>query len=146
MKKISLIPIWALLALSLISLLGNAQPTIEYDYDDNGNRISRTVITLKGANVTTGPEAQAPEPTIDKIGFQEARIYPNPTKGLLRVELPSLETQDGIIRVFDSHGKLIREKQASQTNQVELSNHPSGFYFMQVIIGREKKEWKIIKE
>lgn len=146
MKKISLTSICVLLALFLFPFVNNAQTTIEYGYNDSGDRISRTIINLKSASFTNGSNESTQEPLVEQIGLQEAKIYPNPTKGLLRVELPSLQNQNGIIRVFDSNGKLIIEKTASISNQVELFNHPSGFYFMQIIIGGEKKEWKIIKE
>lgn len=141
--------IFLLVAGVLTSVVCQAQTTYEFTYDDNGNRETRAVIFLK--NATINPDDLEAKKTIipqeDQIGLQKTLIYPNPTKGLLRLEFPELTEQGATIRVFDPNGKMIVQKSAiSSGNEVDLSAHPPGFYIMVIHIGQEKKEWKIIKE
>ncbi len=112
-------------------------------------RITRAVILLKSASIP-GDSLQAKQDQKileDQIGLQKTRIYPNPNKGLLKIDFPSLSRSEATISVYNSTGKLIVRKSASSFgNEVDLSSYPSGFYVMTILIGQEKKEWKIIKE
>ena len=131
-----------------IPVVGQAQTSVEFTYDNSGNRITRTVINLKSASLASGSEIEEKADKLleDQVGLQETLIYPNPTKGLLRIDFPSLVSQEAAIRVHDAQGKLIIQQSASGSNQVDLSAYPSGYYIMIIRIGQEKKEWKIIKE
>lgn len=127
----------------------HAQTTYQFTYDASGNRLTRAVIVLKSA--TLSPDSlqakQERNPLDDQIGLQKARIYPNPTQGMLRIDLPGLTDQQAWILVYDPSGKQVVKKTAlSSGNEVDLSAHPSGSYIMVIHIGQEKKEWKIIKE
>lgn len=139
----------ALLAAFLISTTVHAQTNFGFTYDASGNRLTRAVILLKSATIP-GDSLQskkAEKPLDDLIGLQKTRIYPNPTKGMLRIDFPSLTEQEATIRVYDPNGRLIVQKSAvSSGNEVDLSAYPPGFYVMVIHIGQEKKEWKIIKE
>jgi hypothetical protein len=82
-----------LLACLLISVLysAHAQTNYEFTYDACGNRLTRAVITLKSATTPDSIFAQIKdEIQEDMIGLQKVRIYPNPTKGLIRIDLPTL--------------------------------------------------------
>lgn len=144
--------IYTLFVFMVVLLLSesiHAQTTFEFRYDASGNRLTRTVILLKSA--TINPDSLEAKKSIipldDQIGLQEMRIYPNPTKGLLKIELPGLADQMAIIRVYDSGGKQILQKIAlSSANEIDLSSQPAGVYIMMIRIGQENKEWKIIKE
>lgn len=141
--------IFLLVAGIFSSVVCPAQTTYEFTYDASGNRLTRAVVLLKSATIPGDTlQAQKAEKILDdQIGLQKTRIYPNPTKGLLRIDFPSLSDQEAIIRVFDPSGKLIVQKSAiSSGSEVDLSAHPPGFYIMVIHIGQEKKEWKIIKE
>lgn len=139
----------ALLVVVLFSASVQAQTSFRFTYDDSGNRVSRAVISLKSASITsdTLQAKQAKKPLEDQVGLQKTRIYPNPTKGLLRIEFPGLAEQGTSIRVFDSNGRLIIQKTGAETeNELDLSAYPPGFYILTIRSGQEKKEWKIIKE
>lgn len=145
MKKINMM---AFLLLSvLIPVIGLSQTTIGFTYDNSGNRETRTVITLKSATTGDGELAEEPlKPIEGQVGLQKVRIYPNPTKGLLKIDFPVLSEQETIIRVHDPHGKPIIQQLASGSNLVNLSSYPPGSYILVIRIGQEKKAWKIIKE
>lgn len=144
-----------LLACLLVGVLltenSYAQSKIEFGYDDNGNRDSRKVIVLNTKSATIPPDSLLAKkdiiPLNDKVGLQRTMIYPNPTKGMLRIDFPDLGDQLPIIRAYDQSGRLIVQKTAlSLGNEIDLTAYPPGFYMMVIQIGQEKKDWKIIKE
>lgn len=138
-----------LLVAVLFSGIAHAQTSFEFTYDASGNRLTRTVILLKSATIPsdTLEAKQAKKILDDQIGLQRTHIYPNPTKGILRIDFPTLSDQEAMIRVYDPNGRLIVQKAAiSSGNEVNLSAYPPGFYILVIHIGQEKKEWKIIKE
>jgi hypothetical protein len=138
-----------LLVAVLFSASAHAQTNFGFTYDASGNRITRAVILLKSATIPSDTlQAKKAEKILeDQIGLQKTRIFPNPTKGLLRIDFPALSDQDATVHVYDQSGKLIVHKPVvSSGNEVDLSAYPTGFYIMVIHIGHEKKEWKIIKE
>mgnify|MGYP001258237297 CR=1 FL=1 len=137
--------VWFILVLVFIPITGYSQNNFEFGYDNAGNRISRAIVTLKNANVENG--LTATNPVEDKIGLTTTRIYPNPTKGLLHLEISSEIIQEASYTVHDINGKLIIQNGSFQNNtDINLSRNPAGIYILRVIIGTESKEWKVIKE
>jgi len=85
-------------------------------------------------------------PLSREIGLQELWIYPNPTKGIVRIEFPMLDSE-AFIRVYDANGKAIIQKAVKEpSSEINLSGEPSGIYILSIRIGSNKKEWKVIKE
>jgi len=148
MKLIYLLAL--LLFTVLFSATSHAQPKYGFSYDSQGNRVTRSLIVLKsGAIPADSLQAKQVEKLLDdQIGLQKTRIYPNPTKGLLRIDLPALSEKEATIRLHDSNGKLIIQQSAMEVNnELDLSAYPSGLYIMSIQIGpKDRKEWKIIKE
>jgi hypothetical protein len=126
-----------------------SQQTVEYEYDVAGNRISRNVIVLY--TNTRGVLAQ-PQPQ-DSVVYKESlkdfsvRIYPNPTDGLLTVELHNLpEKQTAVISLYNTSGKqLLLQRNVEYSTEVNLSNQPQGIYILRIEISGNVSEWKIIK-
>jgi hypothetical protein len=134
-----------ILALTVIPFAGFTQNNFEFGYDNAGNRISRTIVTLKSATVQDG--LTAINPIEEKIGFTTTRIYPNPTKGILHLEISTEINQSAYCTVHDINGKLILKNNSFQNQtDVNLSLHPAGIYILRVFIGTDSKEWKVIKE
>lgn len=150
MKKLHCFFILTIFLVTLLSYAADAQTNYSFGYNARGHRVTRTSILLKSATIPadTVLAKEMSKPLEDLIGLQKTVIYPNPTKGLLRIELPALSDQEAIIEVFDSSGRMaIQKKAVESSNEVDLSNHPSGFYIMSIQIGRDnRREWKIIKE
>lgn len=139
--------VWFIFALVFIPFAGYTQTNFEFGYDAAGNRISRTIV-LKSAIIQDGLTAsQLENPIEEKIGFATTRIYPNPTKGLLHLEISSENNQEASFTVHDINGKLIIQKDAFLYNaDINLSPNPAGIYILRVFIGNDSKEWKVIKE
>lgn len=123
---------------------------IIYTYDAAGNRIERDVITLRSRTVSTDEE-ETPLPFEDNVAKYKILIYPNPTKGQLRVDISSdnfdENTISGELSVFNLKGQLVvKEKIRAARTDIDLFNSPSGIYIMRININSETSSWKVIKE
>lgn len=136
-----------LLLLICVSETGSAQSSYGFTYE-GGKRVTRAIITLKSAKIAKDTLQAKKEVLIDQVGLQETRIYPNPTKGILKVDLPLLVEKNTTIRLYNSTGKLIIQQVAVESNnELNLSSYPPGLYIMSIQIGlKDRKDWKIIKE
>ena len=69
----------------------------------------------------------------------QLHIFPNPTKGLLNINVSGTTFQNERMRIFDLSGKIVREMNlmGNQT-QVDLQDLNSGIYFVQ--IGNERRK------
>ncbi|MDO8929534.1 MAG: T9SS type A sorting domain-containing protein [Bacteroidota bacterium] len=135
------------LFLLLACLAGNAQTTYSFTYDAAGNRTSR-IIPLKSAHIAN-QDAQANQQKTfeDLIGNRPVKIYPNPTKGLLKVEIPFTEEASATIKVFSMQGALVKDLTVNDVfTEIDLSYQPAGMYILRIGIGELTSEWKIIKD
>ncbi len=123
-----------------------AQSSVSFGYDNAGNRVSRVIVLgLRSAQEEdTSIEAVYSE-VLQKI---EIRIYPNPTEGLLKVDIQNLpEKQTASIHVYNLSGRLLLTKKGiSGITDIDLSEYPAGTYLLKIIAGEEQTEWKIIKK
>ncbi len=160
--KISYFVILVLIFTQVNSLFGQ---DIEYRYDDAGNRVQRKVIVLKSANIinnqdSTGSigtnnnvsknnaDANQKDFFTDRLEENNIKIYPNPTKGQIKVVLANIDNCDNSsIELYSLSGKIIYKKnKISITNNIDLSDKPQGAYILRLMINNKKLEWKIIKE
>ena len=157
--KILLIGILAIAGLSSLA------QDIEYTYDAAGNRYTRKVIPPmenaimedKGinnsqaeetSNETETTEQEEPEVYKDLVAEKQLNIYPNPTRGRLKIDMLNYDPDvQGSIQVFGINGRLVQNKNQLNTSiEIDITNEPAGSYIMIIIIGNEKSEWKIIKQ
>ena len=138
--------------------------TVAYEYDAAGNRILRTktiTLTREGGSMlksSTGDGGQNTENATeqalaevrydDLLGERKVTIYPNPTQGMIRIEFQEYgEMKDARLLLYDVRGKLLRQvNKVNPSNTLDLSSYPVGMYVLQMIEGKTKSEWKIIKE
>lgn len=115
----------------------SAQRNFSYEYDDAGNRITRTLINPKKAI-----------PQEDVLSDKKITVYPNPTTGVLRLELEGLETSDNTkIKIYDLQGAEVYFKEDfGNSLQIDLTNQVNGVYLLDIYIGDKRSYWKIIKE
>lgn len=78
-------------------------------------------------------------------GFEQIQegftlIYPNPTNGLVTIEIQNQTIQG--IQVYDLQGELIKETAESQ---FDLSNFPNGTYFIKAKTENDYHNYKLIK-
>lgn len=73
--------------------------------------------------------------------YQNLTVFPNPTNGIVTIELRDLEKDNSHVKVMDAFGKLIYENTISENAQflntlsVDLSGYTSGLYFVTVQSG-----------
>jgi len=145
--------LFLLLFLSNVALA--QQYRYEYEYDDAGNRKSRQYIKIT-KKIDVEADSLYNDSIIakedmdvykDNIGDKEISIFPNPTKGKLRVEISNIEDGDIIIlKVFDLQGKEIYTNEKLSNYDIDLSNYENGVYLLDIILNKEKSYWKIVKE
>lgn len=119
---------------------------ITFEYDAAGNRISRRVITLRSVQASE-PEEE-PEVYSEKLSTSQISIYPNPTEGLLKIDLYGLESdQTAQLNLYDLSGKLVTSQQAATSfSEIYFMDQPKGMYILKIVIDEEESEWKIIKK
>lgn len=73
--------------------------------------------------------------------YQHLTAYPNPTNGIVTIELRDLEKNNSHVKVMDAFGKLIYETTVNENNRflnsvsVDLSTYNPGLYFVTVKSG-----------
>ena len=157
-----------------------------YGYDANGNRISASVIWLQTSlksNVLDSADIQAlaslndsihnkgySKPNIDSLSSIRITVYPNPTHGMLLVQLDeTIEThshasalngneinnnethnyvslQTASISVYSSTGQQVFNlSPLARTNTINLQLQPAGTYILTIQLGSLSKTYTIIK-
>ena len=126
----------------------HAQNKIKYTYDSAGNRLSRQKeIVVQTWGVLSDDEG---EPSIyeEKLSETKVTIYPNPTRGMLKVDISGVEKfENARISLYDLTGTLMQQwGSISQSNAVDISDRTPGMYIMQIVYNGNTSSWKIIKE
>jgi hypothetical protein len=141
-----------------------------YTYDANGNRITASVIylttSLKSAEIPINqvikdstiladsvniPRQGWDNPRVEPINGLDIKLYPNPTHGLLLIEVSGAgETQaldpGNKIDVYDMNGQLVLHISPLSTyNTVNFLAKSNGNYLLKVTIMGQVKNYKIIK-
>ena len=134
-------------SLLLTECFATAQSTINYSYDDAGNRVGRVAVLssiahrkehfLSDSTYTAGHEL-----------FHEIRIHPNPTQSHLRIVVQgmNLNVNYNLFLYAMSGALLINIPSAGAYTNMDLSPFPPGCYLLTIELNGQKRTWKIIKE
>ena len=130
----SILPI----VLMTCSVSAYSQNKISYQYDAAGNRISREILFSQSQMAIN----------TDMLGEHKITISPNPTEGLLRVEiLDGGDAIDGDAMVYSANGSLVASAPLkSSVTELNIGSCPSGIYLLHIKQGNSKLVWKIIKK
>ena len=85
---------------------------------------------------------------VDNRHVMQARLYPNPTYGIVNVTLGDVsDEQVSLLKVYDEAGHLLEER----TNKgsrilMDFSHYRQGIYIAEIICGKEHITWKIVKQ
>jgi hypothetical protein len=129
-----------------ISSLLSAQTTFNYTYDDAGNRVLRQVVELRSMQSNSNDSIALQESTT--LGEMQISIMPNPTAGLLQINISNLPANaEGGITLWDLQSKeILKQTGIFANNPINLSQQPKGTYLMQIRVGKQRSEWKVVKE
>lgn len=111
---------------------------VQFDYDENGNRILRTLLFKKEPLSNTPLEAQ-PVPHYD--------LFPNPTPGQFSLVIrDKAEKYPLHALLMTETGRVIEEHDiAGSRTDFDLSGHASGLYLLEVTGPEGTETWKVIK-
>jgi len=145
MKAINLKQFLVLITL-LISITTTAQ-TVAFEYDEAGNRVLRDVIYLQPTIADSNNTKQV-EAFEDNLGKTKVTISPNPNGGRFSVNLEEIDFKNPPQMYLHSiNGTMIYENHKATTlTEIDISNRENGTYILSLIIGTERKTWKIIKQ
>ena len=137
----------AMLLVAVMMLLSSSQllaQSIHYGYDQAGNRISREIIFPSKSPALAKKMLSHYSET---ISGKTLRIYPNPTRGLLKVELSGLGDDDSCdVRLYNTSGQQLFSSANPSTATIDITSQPQGVYYLNIVINDEKTVWKIIKK
>ena len=137
-----------LFVISLPSFGMSGDTTFVFTYDASGNRIERVIDLTKSAQITASSSSANEEKLFEaELSNLDIRIYPNPTKDVLKVEIPDIGDIKPTLVVYNLQGKqLVHKTVSNQISTINLSVHPAGMYIMKIVNGQESLDWKIIKD
>lgn len=134
----------------------------EYHYDASGNRTLReTIYLINSQSAMTNTKSgignkkedsqisdEHERPIERAIGSFDLKIYPNPTKGILKIDVAGdNDIQNALIEVYTVNGKTVySSKDVRRNYQIDLSNQSNGVYIMRIVLNNIPYEWKIVKE
>lgn len=148
LKKLTLL--FAIATIAAFTL--QAQTIVKYNYDNAGNRIYRGIIvmetTLKKGTIDTDSSEYKQKILEEKLGDVTVRIYPNPTKGIIKVEIPEYKPEfKGLAALYSLKGKLLQTKVFDSSEiTLDLTSYPLGTYVLKINLGDRESEWKILKQ
>lgn len=132
-----------LLLLSTFLLSAKADKVL-FSYDSAGNRVRREIVIEK----KSAPSKMEAEYFSDMLSEKEIKIYPNPTDGLLKVEICGYDDPDNCkISVYTISGQLVLASDVtSSLTEVDITTQPDGMYIFLIVLNGEESTWKIIKK
>lgn len=135
--------IYALFLVLALPFVNSAQ-NIRFSYDTAGNRIKREIIMETKALDTKSTTDCFSE----SIAKQDIKIYPNPTDGIIKVEISVFDDTDICeISIFNASGQLLLSRTASSSiTEVDIVSQPKGIYIMRISLNGNDSIWKIIKK
>ena len=119
---------------------------VVYEYDHAGNRVSRVVISINTRAKSVDDEIS---PLEQELMQCKIRVFPNPTKGFLNMEISSGEENCCYdFTLYSSSGqKLLNKKQIGNRNvSLDLSTYSTGIYILILKYGEEVVQYKIVKQ
>ena len=145
-KRVALIFLLSVV-LSMWAGLDICAQRIKYTYDNAGNRLTRQkeiVVQTRGAL----SDEEEPSVYEEELSETKVTIYPNPTRGMLKVDISGVEKfENARISLYDLTGTLLQQwGSISQSNMVDISDRTPGVYIMQIVYNGNASSWKIVKE
>ena len=123
--------------------------TIEYTYDNAGNRKTRQVIILEALMASPDMVKKHTEaPATEILGERNIKVYPNPTKGDLSIEVTGGNEKEKVeVQLSNAQGVQLQAMKVDiGKTPIDMVSYPAGWYILRVGSGDKIKEIKIIKQ
>ena len=120
---------------------------VNFEYDADGNRISRTITIGDDREERSSNDTTELVHYTDLIDESRINIYPNPTTKSVFINITNPEEDTMITATLLSPSGVFLETKEISTAPVEfdLSSMAAGVYILELRSGTDKKTWKIIK-
>jgi hypothetical protein len=128
---------------------------IVYEYDASGNRIKRRIVPkTKSMSEKVSNDSISNDDLTDITDFADikdtlgVKIYPNPTSGILEVEIANLQgNQKARLYLYTNTGRLVKQVDKLYRRQsIDISDQPAGIYLLLIMIDEKKVAYTIIKQ
>lgn len=101
------------------------------------------IITYYEEEVTiTDSLASGPISIRDQYPNSRAKAFPNPTKGLLYLNLPSGVSE---VQLIDLQGRTLQQMSARDVDQLDLSSYKAGYYLLRFTGTQQTDPIKLLK-
>lgn len=137
------------------ALLSQEHNTVEFEYDDAGNRTLRHTIYLQETIIKTATgdtlQEKMPEESMpaDEVSMGEIviQIFPNPTRGALQVKLTNLEASDQVTyALYALTGQILYTGEIHGTETLlDMHAYQNGSYLLKMVVNAQTTTWTIIK-
>jgi hypothetical protein len=137
--------------LSLADLKAQNQDLV-YEYDASGNRVKRSIVPkTKSMSEKVSNDSISNDDFTDFTDRKDTlgvKIYPNPTSGILDVEIANLQvTQKARLYLYANTGRLVKQVDKLYRRQsIDISDQPAGIYLLLIMIDEKKAAYTIIKQ
>ncbi|MDA3780379.1 MAG: T9SS type A sorting domain-containing protein [Bacteroidales bacterium] len=138
-----------IILIAFVAYTSSYAQQLEYTYDAAGNRIKREYIILpQPPPIKSVQDSSAVEPSIVSFGEMEIRIFPNPTKGMLMLQIANMPEQANCqLILVDMLGREVFSSVVTdRETQIDLSNQARGNYILSLFVDNRRKEWIVVKE
>lgn len=100
-------------------------------------------------NITILPNEVTTSTTEVLTNISDFRLFPNPSSGLIQLELSLVEREPIFLQILDRTGQIVFEERYSNRNHVnqfiDLSNFTNGIYLMKIRLNQQIISRKLIK-
>lgn len=104
--------------------------------NNSNGTLSVTATNCSGAKISENDEVKE----IISISF-----YPNPTDGILNLEINNSEVRNIDYMILDMNGRLVKEATLDSERIIDMSQLPSASYFVRVVVDGQEFVKQIIK-
>jgi hypothetical protein len=138
--------------------------TVMFTYDQNGNRLTRSLVVeqlqsssvsfpvinqklLRSSTEFSKTKESAKGSSENETGKLKTLVYPNPTKGLIRIDISNMpKNSRNEIRLFDLSGnQLLIEKNSESYSEIDINSFKDGIYILRIKVNEQIFDWKVIK-
>ena len=136
-----------LLCFQLVTLSSFSQ-NVTYGYDPSGNRTERGVVVLRAPQAPSAAEENTINEENNPILYRELKVYPNPTQGQVRVELPvAADEAPFTYAVYTPAGSVILTGASFEgAVNLDFSGQPTGIYFVSLSNATASYSLQIVKQ
>ncbi|MEA4967235.1 MAG: T9SS type A sorting domain-containing protein [Bacteroidaceae bacterium] len=127
------------------SFIASQTTNVEFNYDADGNMILRKIIVVP-SNIKGNPNQD--DVISEEIGQQKIKIYPNPTNGIIKLDISEIDDLlNNYCLIYSLNGTLLLKKKISGSlTEIDLSSYETGSYLMDICLGDKTSRWKVIKQ